>query len=172
MLGPTFHNSRYLYVLETMNNNIKFNEDILITDPCYFVKDEDWDEFIELEELGIKGILSPTLYGDWSCTVFKVDKPISIQELKAIINGRSEIVGHKIGNFCADAGYVAVASLNDVYNYNPEFFKDFFMKYWTSTVIKNFDGEISLHKIRNIGFDNLIVKGTGNINFYSLQTGL
>ena len=161
-------------------NSIKFNEDILITDPCYFIKDEDWDKFIgidneshkELEKLGIKGILSPTLYGDWSCTVFKVDKPVSKQKLKAIAHVRSEIVGYEIGKFCADAGYVAVVSLNDVYNYNPKFFKDFFMKYWTSTVIKNFEGEISLHRICNIGFDNLIIKGTGNTNFYSLQTGL
>lgn len=142
---------------------IEFDGDIIITDPCYVTKDDDWslsDYGSDMEILGIKNYLvSETLYGDWSCTVF-------------------DVCGKKLGNFCADAGMVAVFSLDEVLKYNPEF--DYHLnREWTTTWIKNFKGVVQIvveenedgeHSVHVIG--NGIDKVTGEkVVFRSEQTG-
>ena len=133
---------------------MKFNnETIIITDPCYFIKDSDWDagwyEDGNLSDLGINGGATDTIYGDWSCTTY---------------DGSDNV----IGEFCADAGMVAVASLKDVLVYNPEF--DYHINNpSTTTTIENFAGEVDF-----VCHDGgmLSVEGNGNIIFYTKQTGL
>jgi hypothetical protein len=60
--------------------------DIIITDPCYVIKDELWHKFCDKwfeykentinwlkENYGFRnGIIADTLYGDWGCTTFQV----------------------------------------------------------------------------------------------------
>jgi hypothetical protein len=133
---------------------MKFKGDIIITDPCYIIPDNesnDWErcDFGEnMEVLGIKNyICRDTIYGDWSCTTF---------------NKRDE----EIGQFCADAGMVGVFLLKEVLKYNPKF--DYHIKRkWTTTWIKKFDGEINFEIVD----DEVSVVGSGNINFYTRQTG-
>lgn len=150
-----------------------FKGDIIITDPCYIIRknneltEDDWEacNFGEyMEALGIEHYLCrDTIYGDWSCTTFRTEN--------------DEV----LGEFCADAGLVAVFLLDEVLKYNPDF--DYHKERpWTTTLIKDFDGEIELdavpvtYKDEDNGeeYEDYEVRaiGTGNINFYTTQTGL
>ena len=123
-----------------------------------------------MDLLGINNcLISDTLYGDWSCTTFNSDTK------------------EPIGNFCADAGMVGVFLLDEVLTYNPDF--DLHInKPHTTTLIKNFTGEIWIEKRHNEGVyestteyhkagdkwedDSIHVLGSGSINFITKQTGL
>lgn len=132
----------------------------------------DWElcNYVEdMEVLGIKNyICRDTLYGDWSCTTYNSD------------------THEKIGEFCADAGMVGVFLLDEVLKYNPGF--DYYIERpWTTTLIKNFDGEIDFEIVHTEGAyeddtkfhskgdrwedDSVSVVGKGNINFETRQTG-
>lgn len=113
---------------------MKFKGDIIITDPCYIIKKNsgDWGKCgygDNMKALGIENYLCrDTIYGDWSCTTFNSDTK------------------EAIGEFCADAGMVAVFLLDEVLAYNPDF--DFYeTKPWTTTLIKDFDGDIEINII-------------------------
>lgn len=117
------------YLLENyLDMSMEFDGDILITDPCYVMKeDDDWttcDCGFDMEELGINHYMTrDTLYGDWSCTTYNLDTK------------------EKIGNFCADAGLVSVFLLDEVLKYNPNY--DWHItKSYTTTVIKDFKGTV------------------------------
>lgn len=152
---------------------MKFKGDIIITDPCYICKDGDWHRCNcgdNMEILGINTyICRDTIYGDWSCTTFNSD------------------TGKDIGGFCADAGMVAVFLLDEVLKYNLGF--DYHIERpWTTTLIKDFDGEVNFEVIHTEGEyeedteywnkgdkwenDEVQVIGRGNINFVGKQTGL
>lgn len=154
---------------------MKFKGDIIITDPCYIIKKNSGDRGKcgygdNMKALGIENYLCrDTIYGDWSCTTFNSDTK------------------EAIGEFCADAGMVAVFLLDEVLAYNPDF--DFYeTKPWTTTLIKDFDGDIEINIIHIEGVydddtewhskgdkweDNEVrVIGKGNINFETHQTGL
>lgn len=136
---------------------MRFDGDIIITDPCYIINEEnnngdDWEkcdygEF--MEALGFtKYLSSSTIWGDWTCAVYNTD------------------TGEKIGEFCADAGMVAVFPLKDILKYNPNF--DYHIKKpWTTTLIKNFCGEIDI--VMNESNEEIEVIGKGNINFKSSE---
>lgn len=63
----------------------------------------------------------------------------------------------------SDAGMVAVFLLDEVLKYNPDF--DYHInREWTTTLIKDFDGEINYY------VDAHII-GVGNVNFFTTQTG-
>lgn len=169
---------------------MKFDGDIIITDPCYIMRaehhgttpitDNDWDACEcgdKMEVLGIHRCMTrDTLYGDWSCTVFNTDTE------KAI------------GEFCADAGLVSVFLLDEVLKYNPDF--DYHKERdWTTTLIPDFKGTVQFvveheegvyeedceywkagdkwedYSVHVVGHG--INKKTGEpINFRSTQTGL
>lgn len=118
---------------------------------------DDWDLCEYGQNMGVLGIkkylVSDTIYGDWSCTTYDDDS------------------GKELGQFCADAGMVAVFLLDDVLKYNPDF--DYHLKReWTTTWIKNFTGEIWIERRHNDdGEDSIHVVGRGNVNFSTEQTG-
>lgn len=101
----------------------EFDGDIIITDPCYVAKDEDWPAFYENPPMS-KCMIRDTLYGDWGCTCWNT-------------NTKEEI-----GQFCADAGLVGVFSREEVNKYNPEFEKEYGNRKWCWTLIENFKGKI------------------------------
>lgn len=136
---------------------MKFKGDIIITDPCYIMKKEDTCDDWKLcgyghnmEVLGIKTYLTrSTEYGDWSCTTFE-------KKTKKVL-----------GRFCADAGLVSVFLLSEVLKYNPKF--DYHLtKDWTTTWIKDFDGDVEIKLYKRFG---VRVIGKGNVNFFTSQTG-
>lgn len=158
-----------------------FDGDIIITDPCYIIRDDGgWERSNHgdnMEAIGIHNhITHYTLYGDWSCTTFNSDTK------------------EKIGEFCADAGRVSVLLLDEVMKYNPEF--DYHInKPWTTTLIKDFRGVVEFVVVHEEGVyehttnwykkgehwedDSLRVIGKGinkstgrDLNFIAFQTGL
>lgn len=116
--------------------------------------DRDWDVTgcgEDFSPIGFtKFLTSYTGYGDWSCTTLE--------------KGTNK----KLGEFCADAGIVGVFLLDEVLKYNPNF--DYHIQRpWTTTLIKNFNGDI---EIKRNDEDGVYIEGRGNINFYTIQTGL
>lgn len=146
---------------------MEFDGDIIITDPCYITKNDDWSrcEYGErMERLGIRNcICRDTIYGDWSCTTFNSD------------------TDEELGKFCADAGMVAVFDLREVLAYNPEF--DYHTdKPWTTTWIKDFKGTVQfvVKHIEDEKWEEYSVEVIGHgtnkttgepINFIGKQTG-
>lgn len=65
-------------------------------------------------------------------------------------------------------GMVAVFLLDEVLKYNPDF--DYHInREWTTTLIKDFDGEVNYYV--DSGDDARII-GVGNINFFTSQVGI
>ncbi len=78
--------------------------------------------------------------------------------------------GLVLGHFCADAGLVSVFLLEEVLKYNPDF--DYHLnKPWTTTLIKDFDGDVEITHRGDGEEPEVSVVGKGNINFYTSQTG-
>jgi len=154
---------RKTILLETRKKILKFeNEDLIITDPCYIMNENNKDDWhkceygYNMEVLGFDPdsyVTSSTIYGDWSCSVFNTDTK------------------EKIGGFCADAGLVSVFRLKDVLKYNPDFdLHD--NETWSTTWIKNFTGEVRInYDVDECGEIYCFVEGEGSVNFISRQTG-
>ena len=132
-LLDSYHDGKYPIPLPDKyldSDPIIFNGDILITDPCYIIredKDGDWGICCygyDMEKLGINHYMTRnTLCGDWGCTTYNLDTK------------------EKIGEFCADAGLVSVFLLDEVLKYNPDY--DWHItKQYTATVIKDFKGTV------------------------------
>ena len=138
---------------------MEFKGDIIITDPCYIINENNTDDWSKckfganMQAIGIKkSIVKSTEFGDWSCKTLS-DK------------------GDILGEFCADAGLVGVFLLDEILAYNPKFDLHTTKK-WTTTLIKGFEGEI---KIKHRGTKEnkyVSVIGKGNINFYTSQNWL
>lgn len=158
---------------------------------------EDWrkcDYGDNMAALGLTNYISEsTLYGDWSCSTWSTprkDVEAQLEELNALGRARWELMKQygedsvqakiyddkiadaslnieKIGHFCADAGMVAVFLLDEVLKYNPDF--DYHInREWTTTLIKDFDGEINYYVDDE---DDAHIIGVGNVNFFTTQTG-
>lgn len=156
---------------------------------------EDWrkcDYGDNMAALGLTNYISEsTRYGDWSCSTWSTprkDVEAQLEELNALGRARWELMKQygedsvqakiyddkiadaslnieKIGYFCADAGMVAVFLLDEVLKYNPDF--DYHInREWTTTLIKDFDGEINYYVD-----DDAHIIGVGNVNFFTTQTG-
>ena len=152
-------------------------------------KYDDWDkcDFGEnMEVLDIHNYISEsTIYGDWSCTTYQIDgvpKRVCKQLLLQALNdnleneeyGDDELLipdeGKAIGGFCADTGLVGVFLLDEVLAYNPEWKSWIEEHSWCATIIEDFEGEVEYY-IDKVDEEAHIV-GTGNINFYTAQTGI
>lgn len=171
----------------------------------------DWDKCDYGDNMGALGINNfltrSTEYGDWSCTTVK-ECPESVEHIKKLnenyfklFEAYNEVEKNEIlikeleeergileeqgkefilGKFCADAGLVSVFLLSEVLAYNPDF--DYHInRPWTTTLIKDFDGDVEItHRQAKYFDDNgeeqidneVSVIGKGNINFYTTQTGL
>lgn len=151
-------------------------------------KYDDWSkcEYGEnMEVLGIHNYISEdTIYGDWSCSTYKVDEEPKefLENVLRTLNvnledeeyGEDEssipYEGEYIGEFCADAGLVGVFLLDEILAYNPNW------KSWVeehpgcATIIEDFEGEVKYY-IDKVDKEAHIL-GTGNINFYTVQTGI
>ena len=151
----------FLMYSYSYNTPVRFDGDIIITDPCYIISndhdDDDWErcEYGDaMEELGLTNFLcASTIYGDWSCTTY---------------NEKNDDV---LGRFCADAGLVGVFLLEEVLKYNPKY-DDIEKCPHAVTVIRDFHGEVEIAcEVDEEDGEEVVVRGTGNINFCSRQTG-
>ncbi len=121
-----------------------FCGDIVITDPCYIVKNgEDWglcDYGQAMDALGISAFLSS---GEDDC-------------------GGSYILraadGTVLGEFCSDSAVVSVMDADELTAYNPAWADTLGNSCYT--VLRNFRGEITLRTGEDWAFT-----GEGNISF-------
>lgn len=117
-----------------------------------------------IEKFGIETYLwEDTIYGDWSCTCYQLKDESSNKPISELCN---DDILKTLGDFCADAGLVGVFYLNEVLKFNKDF-NYHIEKPWTTTLIENFDGEIEYL----IDGDQAYIRGKGNINFITIQTG-
>ncbi len=128
---------------------MKFNGDIIITDPCYVVKDDnDWDlcNYGEnLEELNIRTFLSSD-GGD--CVG------------NGIVDSET---GELLGEFCSDSNMVSVMDLSDLMAYHPHCLDD--LETHCYTIIRGFVGEVERIEIEDDEDQYWAFVGTGNISF-------
>lgn len=169
---------------------MKFKGNILITDPCYIVSGD-----LEVLEGFSDYISRNTIYGDWTCFTYKGEQDdlpaawdeiyfkffdtyngpeLSEEERKARYQEFREIKSdwlkeHCYGEFCADSGMVCVVYLEEAIKNNPEEVEKFLKECPTCyTIIEDFDGEI----IESVEGGNLMLIGSGNKPFYTIQSGL
>lgn len=156
---------RWFESIETLQTEVHVeNKTIIITDPCYISDGqcEDWRNDYE------PYIVKNTIYGDWSCRVYKGNK----EEIENIINGwdtfyqdwwkrwnfealteeekeklREELnekeaeykEKYSYGSFCADAGMVAVYDASKIPAEKLEWCKS---HDWCACIIENYTGPI------------------------------
>lgn len=156
---------------------MKFKGTIIITDPCYIIKDDsnDWEKCNYGRNMKVLGlshcICEYTIYGDWSCTTYEItENPYKvIEDLVKDPKTDCEVNCSYLGSFCADAGMVAVFDLDEVRKYNPDIDEWIASHVWCVTTISNFDGDVKYYTDQE-GYAH--IAGTGNINFFTIQTGL
>ena len=143
------------------------------------IPQDDWDYCDCGSDMKVLGFthsaVASTLYGDWGCTTYEIaDKIASVNPKK--------VKEKTLGEFCADAGLVAVFLVDEVMKYNPKAIEDLKEKTWCATFIDNFDGEITFAKTTTQFKDEdedesyedteLRIFGDGNIKFITSQTSL
>lgn len=143
----------------------RFDGDIIITDPCYIVKDEDWftpeqEEMKVLPMYAMKAICgfsnylcNDTLIGDCSCET---------------INDRT---GEIIGGFGVDAGLLCVCYLDEVLKYRPDFKEEYMQpKSTLVTLIRDFHGNITIGESED-GVYSVVFSDHANIKFHTRMEG-
>jgi hypothetical protein len=135
---------------------MKFQGDLLLTDPMYLIpkhKESDWE--LVLSEGAEKAALY--LLGITDYLSFAVGE-----------DGRRIVVnnaGHRIGEFCWDSAFVCVCDLNQVLLYNPNFLtlnKNYLNSF---CIIRNFNGEIKVI-VDEEGTPNIV--GSGDNGFRTI----
>ena len=160
---------------------MKFRGKIIITDPCYIAKENDWGVSVDYENYKMPEdfttyIFSDTGVGDgsWTVNIFNNVRLVNSKEeviefIQSIDDEDSDYLGDlyasgqikEIGKFCADSGCTGIFYYDEVEKYNPDFFKD--TRKQCYTVIDNFDGDINIIKDSN----NFHIYGTGNKTFFT-----
>lgn len=129
------------------------DETVLITDSCYFIKNDEWlvsNYGKSLKKFGFSNYLSKdTIYGDWFCT--------------AVEEGTNK----ELGTFSADSGNVCVVSLKQVLEYNPKFADTLKKAPEIATVLEHFTGDITYKTDHYKAY----LAGKGSVNFRTEQTG-
>ena len=134
----------------TLQSMIAENDTLIITAPCYIMKDEDWDKYtsnlsIPLDEFLRSRynfgevIACDTGVGDWS---------------NEIVDSNENV----LGRFCADAGMVIVCTASDFANYggDEEKLRDYASK-GLATIIPDYSGTIVAEEVSGM----VVLKGTG-----------
>ena len=164
---------------------MKFKGNVLITDPCYVVRDGkdgfkegvtegDWKNSSYGEEMGNLGIkkfiTGSTGYGDGSFSVFKTSKDPTYDIVKCNKLGDTELdkyLGGKqeLGEFSSDSGNVSVFDLTEITKYNPDFMEWYNSHKDCATIINNFEGDVFFVKAKNSEEKHIV--GAGNFNFFT-----
>lgn len=137
------------------------NDTLIITDPCYIMKDEHWQHWLDMEfgsnPIGLDNYLkqyhnfgeviaADTGYGDWTNEVIDT------------------ATNDTIGNFAADAGMVIVCTASDLTNYGYD--KDELERLEQAgclAVVPNFSGVVKLvYEIKEGSGKLAVLHGSGN----------
>ena len=175
------------------NNTMEFNGTIVITDPCYFAKDQDWDREdggfdytnygIE-EGLGFTNFIwSDTGYGDGSWKVSELNTILGTMELEKFVedieeayygffkesNVANQIRLEGLVNQRTTIGRYCVDSGTFGVFYLDEvlnYCPNFLVEYgdWCYTIVRDFVGDIDLYEDSR---NQKHILGVGNKTFYS-----
>ena len=133
---------------------MKFKGSIVIGDPSYFVKTEDWEKCEYGDRMDQIG------FTDFMCIRFPED-------LQAV---KEENSGQLFGGICQDSGFVVVVYLEELKAYRPDYEKAFYSK-TNRAIILDFDGEVSSKEVEEVlnGETETYTSifGNGNICFKS-----
>ena len=188
---------KWLRSIQTPQNDAMVeNKTIVITDPCY-VSDAEPEEWKNKYD---PYLVKDTLYGDWSCRVYKGNK----EELEHIINEWDAFYGdwwkrwnfetltegekeklrkelnekeaeykkrYSYGSFCADAGMVAVYDADKL---PTKVIEELKKKSWCACFIENYSGPIRYVVEEHVYEDDGHKYYTAHIEgdgFYSSQSG-
>ncbi|MCK9576576.1 MAG: hypothetical protein M0R51_11690 [Clostridia bacterium] len=132
---------------------MRFDGDIVITDPLYVVNIEDWDKCKDGKDLSYIGLenfmVTNTLCGDWECI---------------IINDSNKQIGHIL----ADTGLVGVFSLSEIRKYSKTREASIKIAKPIVTIIYDFHGDVQFYKSIQDDIEYTKIKGVGNINFQNI----
>jgi hypothetical protein len=146
--------------MKIIGEKLNVKGDIIITDPCYFIKEgDDWQLYCKA----------------WGSNENEALKQFSISP--SIIIESDEIncevyddKGNAIGKFCSDSAHVCVCLLEDVLEYNPDY-NDFNKENVKNsvTIIRDFNGEVEVHEVseEENKYCDFSITGKGKINFYT-----
>ena len=139
------------FLLEHPKTGVRFDSDIIITDPCYLFDRDSWYKIDFRTGFGqlcyTRFIWGDTIYGDWSCGTFVLPETCK-DPYEYIESDTRDLLSecNKIGDFCADAGLVGVFCLSEV----PEGISILEEKSARSrTIIKDFHGTASYYIDKN-----------------------
>lgn len=155
----------------TVEQEMKADDDtLIITDPCYIMREEDWDRWIgmafsdnpiELDTYLRKYhnfgevIACDTGYGDWSNEIIELE------------------TGNCLGEFTADAGMVIVCTASDLsnYGYDKEKIEDL-QERGCLTIIPNYSGDIELvYEYSSSNGKLAVIHGTSETDFSFTSKG-
>jgi hypothetical protein len=140
---------------------MKFNGDIIVTDPCYLLdcdaaEEESGKDWVVYIGKNCMSIISETGVGDISGGVFK-----------KMPDGTEQ----KIGDFCVDAGLFGVFDLNSIKSMKHHKL-EVLDKDWCCTKIEGFVGEVTFEVDRQTeNFKTYKFVGKGNFDWEARQTG-
>lgn len=149
---------------------MKTNNAVIITDPCYLLNGEDWEKSDYGEDLDIffpNSICRDTIYGDWTCGMYKVTYSTH-KDIEDVLDSHLT----EIGTFTADAGMVCVVDVGDVCKYGPRVFNECITQCYT--IIPGFKNKNITWSFETDRNDELHVIGRDEKNFIryiSNQTG-
>lgn len=140
------------YTIELQDvTNKRFDGDVIVTDPCYFVSDSIWNNFVELlfdentpKEMNKSGLAVITVEGK-TCEFLYTQTAYGYGDFGLQHNSGTLVGRSSIG---VDAGMISVALLEDaIYLADdpPELERDYYPK------ILNFKGEVSLQNSNFVG---------------------
>jgi len=146
-------------------------KDIIITDPCYIAKDEDWGESFNWEDYCIEPFSEyeweDTGYGDGSPKVFSIPTYYNPDDFlekmgEADDEELEELEDQKeyIGECGVDSGSFGVFLLDEALNYNPKFLDSLSKSCYC--IVRNFTGTI-YSAYDDEGYTHFILKPTNPI---------
>ncbi|MBP3732195.1 MAG: hypothetical protein J6I84_03005 [Bacilli bacterium] len=152
---------------------MKSGKALIITDPCYIAKDDDWGKDFDYEENVInlpeftEYEWSNTGFGDGSFKVYELNEGTDPEEwiekwVETDDTGKEDLESNAkvLGEFCVDSGTFGVFILEEVFKYNPEFMKEVSSRCYCS--IYGYDGPSIMYS-DNQDNNHLIFKGNKTI---------
>ena len=117
------------------------NKNLIITDPCYIAKDEDWGSDFDWEYNEIKipdfsdFLWIPSGWGDGSPQVNEIDRDVDLDEyVDSLTSARDRgdeeeeqellSIVNNIGEFGIDSGCMGVFDYDEAIKYNPDFLNE------------------------------------------------
>jgi hypothetical protein len=129
---------------------MRFDGDIVITDPAYIVYSGDWNKCKIGKDLSVLGfenfMVDETICRDWGC--YLVDDK-----------------NKQIGYITADSGLTGIFLLNEIKKYSKTMVNYIKQNRHSATIINNFQGDIQFSKSVQDNIEYTKIKGIGNINF-------